>query len=212
MISFDLEINNKTTEETIPRIAMGDEISIINSSEGKYHRIVYDFGDGSDVISYIRDQDQIVTHKYEKEGFYVINVKIYSTQGCFKELEKTILAGIGYSFTAPNAFTPNLPKDGHNDEFRPIFSGFTNGLFNIYTRSGLKLYSESFDYRDDLSNGIYDNINKDKKLLGWDGYNRDESEKVFYYQFIGETLDGEEVIKSNYFTAITKWKTYLNFL
>ena len=204
MISFDLEINNKTTEETIPRLAMGDEISIINSSEGKYHRVVYDFGDGSDVISYIRDQDQIVTHKYEKEGFYVINVKIYSTQGCFKELEKTILAGIGYSFTAPNAFTPNLPKDGHNDEFRPIFSGFTNGLFNIYTRSGLKLYSESFDYRDDLSNGIYDNINKNKKLLGWDGYNRDESEKVFYYQFIGETLDGEEVIKSNYFTAITK--------
>ena len=204
VISFDLEINNKTTEETIPRLAMGDEISIINSSEGKYQRVVYDFGDGSDVISYIRDQDQIVTHKYEKEGFYVINVKIYSTQGCFKELEKTILAGIGYSFTAPNAFTPNLPKDGHNDEFRPIFSGFTNGLFNIYTRSGLKLYSESFDYRDDLSNGIYDNINKDKKLLGWDGYNRDESEKVFYYQFIGETLDGEEVIKSNYFTAITK--------
>ena len=204
VIGFDLEINNKTTEETIPRIAMGDEISIINSSEGKYHRVVYDFGDGSDVISYIRDQDQIVTHKYEKEGFYVINVKIYSTQGCFKELEKTILAGIGYSFTAPNAFTPNLPKDGHNDEFRPIFSGFTNGLFNIYTRSGLKLYSESFDYRDDLSNGIYDNINNDKKLLGWDGYNRDESEKVFYYQFIGETFDGEEIIKSNYFTAITK--------
>ena len=201
LISFDLEINNKTLEDVIPKISVEDVVSIINKSEGKYHRVEYDFGDGSEVVSYIRDQDQIVNRKYEREGFYAINVKIYNEQGCFRELKKTILVGIGYSFDSPNAFSPN--NDGINDVFRPTISGFVKGIFNVYTRSGLKLFSENFDFENDIQNQIYENING-YKLNGWSGKNRGFSEKIFYYQFKGETIDGEEIIKSNYFTAITK--------
>ena len=207
VVNFDLEVNNEILEGSIPRVAMGDEISVINKSDGKYYKIEYNLGDGSDVVSFIRDQDKTVTHVYEKEGFYVINVKIYSEQGCYKELNKTILAGIGYSFESPNAFSPYPGSPGINDLFRPTISGFVKGLFVVYTRSGLKLYSDNFDYTNDIANELYENISgsyftdEDK---GWDGLNRDSSEKIFYYEFKGETFDGEEVIKSNYFTLITQ--------
>ena len=207
IVDFDLEVNNKVLEGTIPRVAMGDEISIINKSEGKYYKIEYNLGDGSDIVSFIRDQDKTVAHIYEKEGFYVINVKIYSKQGCYKELNKTVLAGIGYSFESPNAFSPYPGSPGINDLFRPTISGFVKGLFNVYTKSGLKLYSDSFDYTNDIANKDFEKISgsyftdEDK---GWDGLNRDSSEKIFYYEFKGETFDGEEVIKSNYFTLITQ--------
>lgn len=200
-VSFDLEINNKINDEILPRLAIENEVSIINSSDGKYSRIEYDFGDGSEIISYKRDQDQVVSHKYESEGFYVINVKIYNNQDCFKELEKTILVGVGYTFESPNAFSPFPGSPGVNDFFRPAISGFINAVFNVYSTSGLKLYSENFDFTDDIQNQFYDDIN-DQKLKGWDGLNRDYSEKIFYYEFKGVTLDGTEVIKSNYFTAI----------
>lgn len=186
---------------------MGDKISVINKSEGKYYKIEYNLGDGSDVVSFIRDQDKTVTHVYEKEGFYVINVKIYNEQGCYKELNKTILAGIGYSFDSPNAFSPYPGSPGVNDLFRPTISGFVKGLFIVYTRSGLKLYSDNFDYTNYIANKDFEKISgsyftdEDK---GWDGLNRDSSEKIFYYEFKGETFDGEEVIKSNYFTLITQ--------
>ena len=201
LISFDLKIKNKLVDDILPRIAVGEDISIINSSEGEYNRVEYDFGDGSNLISYERDQDQIVTHKYGNEGFYIINFKIYNEQGCYKEIEKTILVGIGYSFDSPNAFSPN--NDRINDFFRPIVSGFVKGIFNVYSRSGLKLFSENFDFENDIQNQIYENING-YKLNGWSGENRDFSERIFYYQFKGETMDSKEIIKSNYFTVINK--------
>ena len=91
--------------------------------------------------------------------------------------------------------------------FRPTISGFVKGLFSVYTRSGLKLYSDNFDYTNDIANEDFEKISgsyftdEDK---GWDGLNRDLSEKIFYYEFKGETFDGEEVIKSNYFTLIAQ--------
>ena len=58
----------------------------------------------------------------------------------------------------------------------------------------LNLYTESFDISNDISQEI--------ELQGWDASNMDYSQKIYYFQFVGETLDGEEVIKSNYFRAI----------
>ena len=53
----------------------------------------------------------------KKKDLYAINVKIYSEQGCYKELNKTILAGVGYSFESPNAFSPYPGSPGVNDLF-----------------------------------------------------------------------------------------------
>ena len=78
--------------------------------------------------------------------------------------------------------------------FRPIFNGFIKGSFYVFSVSGLNLYTESFDISNDISQEI--------ELQGWDASNMDYSQKIYYFQFVGETLDGEEVIKSNYFRAI----------
>ena len=65
------------------------------------------------------------------------------------------------------------------------------------------MFSENFDFENDIQNQIYENING-YKLNGWSGENRDFSERIFYYQFKGETMDSKEIIKSNYFTVINK--------
>ena len=145
-------------------------------------------------------EDQIVSHQYKSEGFYFVNVKIFNEQGCYKELNKTVLVGIGYSFDSPNAFTPN--NDGYNDIFRPTISGFIKAEFYIYSRSGLELYKEGpYDFESKINDGLYDEVNN-FEFEGWDGKNRDPSEKVYYYMFKGTTLDNEEIIKSNYLTVI----------
>lgn len=200
-VNFDIEINGVIEDEgVVPRIPITNNMSIINKSIGKYHSIEYDFGDGSDSILYLRDEDQIVSHQYKSEGFYFVNVKIFNEQGCYKELNKTVLVGIGYSFDSPNAFTPN--NDGYNDIFRPTISGFIKAEFYIYSRSGLELYKEGpYDFESKINDGLYDEVNN-FEFEGWDGKNRDPSEKVYYYMFKGTTLDNEEIIKSNYLTVI----------
>ena len=197
-VDFKLTNNGKTIDgatlgdATNGKIASNTELIIENTSDGKWHEVEYDFGDGSPTVRLLREDDQIQKHVYPEDGYYTINMKIYSEQGCYKELTKTVLVGVGYKFEVPNAFTPN--NDRVNDVFRPIFNGFIKGSFYVFSVSGLNLYTESFDISNDISQEI--------ELQGWDASNMDYSQKIYYFQFVGETLDGEEVIKSNYFRAI----------
>ena len=174
------------------KIPYNREITIKNKSAGKYYSVSYDLGDGEGEKPFLRDNDQGIKITYKEEGYYNISLKIFNPEGCYKEVRKTILIGKGYWFKAPNAFTPN--NDGINDVYRPIIRGFIKGKFNVFSISGIQLHEQTFDVGQDYRKII--------TLDGWDGDNRINSDKVYYYLFEGTTLDEEKISKSGYFKVL----------
>ena len=169
-----------------------NSIVIENNSEGKYHSVGFDLDDGTPEIIQLRDNENKIIHSYKEEGYYVITLKLYNRQGCYKEIKKTLLVGKGYTFEVPNAFTPN--NDGINDFFRPIISGIVEGEFNVYDINGNIMYVEKFNIQNDLKNELM--------LDGWDGINRKRGDKIYYYKFKGYTIDDFEVYESGHFSII----------
>lgn len=167
-------------------------ITLENNSVGKYHSIGYDLDDGTDEIVQLRDEETNIVHSYAEEGYYVITIRLYNRQGCYKEIKKTLLVGKGYTFEVPNAFTPN--NDGINDVFRPIISGIIKGEFHVYDINGNMIHIENFDITNDLRTELM--------LDGWTGNNRKRGSKIYYYKFIGYTIDDSEVYESGHFTII----------
>ena len=101
----------------------------------------WNFGDSNSVRKNNLSTIQNPEHTYSKPGNYIVNQKVYNSDGCYDTISKVVVVKEVYNFFAPNSFTPN--DDGINDYFMPVGSAVTNGSFELYIfdRWGEEIYS-----------------------------------------------------------------------
>ena len=172
-----------------------EEITFENTSTDPYVRSEWIFGDNTPAVDVPTLIDSIipVRHTYGISGTYFATMRIYNDVGCSEEITQPISVGKGYNILVPNVFTPN--NDLVNDNFRPLFSGFSNMTFTVYDYRGNVVYNEYVEEAD-LNNiqGI--------SITGWDGSLAPFS-PYYIYTAYGVLLDGEtEVEKSGTFIVI----------
>jgi len=172
-----------------------EEITFENTSTDPYVRSEWIFGDNTPAVDVPTLIDSIipVRHTYGISGTYFATMRIYNDVGCSEEITQPISVGKGYNILVPNVFTPN--NDLVNDNFRPLFSGFSNMTFTVYDYRGNVVYNEYVEEAD-LNNiqGI--------SITGWDGSLAPFS-PYYIYTAYGILLDGEtEVEKSGTFIVI----------
>ena len=126
-------------------LSIEDPVQFTNLTTGNYTSILWDFGDGSPILS-----EENPIHTYDAVGTYTIKLTVAYEAGCTYTIERNIDITIGYKLINPNAFTPN--GDGYNETIRPIFTGFIEIEMNIYNTWGTLVYFE-----------------KGTSLKGWDG-------------------------------------------
>ena len=166
-----------------------EEVTFTNASTDPYVVSEWIFGDNTPPILVETSTTSItpVRHAYGVSGTYFATLRIYNDIGCSEEVTEPIAVGKGYSVMVPNVFTPN--NDLVNDNFRPLFSGFSNMTFSVYDYRGNVIFNE-FVEEADLTNvrGI--------SIVGWDGSLAPYSP---YYIFTasGVLLDGETVVEES---------------
>ncbi|MDB4152815.1 gliding motility-associated C-terminal domain-containing protein [Flavobacteriaceae bacterium] len=166
-----------------------EEVTFTNASTDPYVVSEWIFGDNTPPILVETSTTSItpVRHAYGVSGTYFATLRIYNDIGCSEEVTEPIVVGKGYSVMVPNVFTPN--NDLVNDNFRPLFSGFSNMTFSVYDYRGNVIFNE-FVEEADLTNirGI--------SIVGWDGSLAPYSP---YYIFTasGVLLDGETVVEES---------------
>ncbi|MGB2397759.1 MAG: hypothetical protein ACPH63_03555, partial [Flavobacteriaceae bacterium] len=172
-----------------------EEVTFENTSTDPFVMSEWIFGDNSQpqLVPTLIDSIIPVRHTYGVSGTYFTTLRIYNDIGCSEEFTVPITVGKGYNIMVPNVFTPN--NDLINDNFRPLFNGFSSMTFSIYDYRGNVVYNEYVEELD-LSNiqGI--------TITGWDGSLAPYS-PYFIYTASGVLLDGEtEIEKSGTFILI----------
>ncbi|MDB4186975.1 gliding motility-associated C-terminal domain-containing protein [Flavobacteriaceae bacterium] len=172
-----------------------EEITFENTSTDPFVTSEWIFGDNStpQIVPTLNDSIIPVRHTYGVSGTYFTTLRLYNNIGCSEEITLPISVGKGYNIMVPNVFTPN--NDLVNDNFKPLFSGFSNMTFTVYDYRGNVVYNEYVE-ESDLNNiqGI--------SITGWDGSLAPYS-PYFIYTAFGVLLDGEtEVEKSGTFIVI----------
>jgi hypothetical protein len=172
-----------------------EEITFENTSTDPFVTSEWIFGDNSTpkIVPTLNDSIIPVRHTYGVSGTYFTTLRLYNDIGCSEEITLPISVGKGYNIMVPNVFTPN--NDLVNDNFKPLFSGFSNMTFTVYDYRGNVVYNEYVE-ESDLNNiqGI--------SITGWDGSLAPYS-PYFIYTAFGVLLDGEtEVEKSGTFIVI----------
>ncbi|MDB9899389.1 gliding motility-associated C-terminal domain-containing protein [Flavobacteriaceae bacterium] len=166
-----------------------EEVTFTNASTDPYVVSEWIFGDNTPPILVETSTTSItpVRHAYGVSGTYFATLRIYNSIGCSEEISEPIAVGKGYNIMVPNVFTPN--NDSVNDNFKALFSGFSNMTFSVYDYRGNVIYNE-FIEEQDLTNikGI--------SIIGWDGSLAPYSP---YYIFTasGVLLDGETVVEES---------------
>ncbi|MDB2702515.1 gliding motility-associated C-terminal domain-containing protein, partial [Flavobacteriaceae bacterium] len=172
-----------------------EQVTFENTSTDPYVSSEWIFGDNStpQIVPTLNDSIIPVRHTYGVSGTYFTTLRLYNDIGCSEEITLPISVGKGYNIMVPNVFTPN--NDLVNDNFKPLFSGFSNMTFTVYDYRGNVVYNEYVE-ESDLNNiqGI--------SITGWDGSLAPYS-PYFIYTAFGVLLDGEtEVEKSGTFIVI----------
>lgn len=99
---------------------------------------LWDFGNGV-VDSLIYHP----VHVYDSVGTYTISLKVVSEYGCIDSITREVIVNSIYHYYVPDAFTPD--KDGLNETFIGVGSGYQDFRMAIYTRWGELVYQTDDD-------------------------------------------------------------------
>lgn len=117
-------------------IDFGDPLNVTFCSDNilriKYH---WDFGDGDS--SGLKDP----VHRYLEEGNYDVNLTVTTTDGCIKQITRTIEVEEIYELYVPNSFTPN--GDNINEHFKIYGTGIEEYEIRIYNRWGAEVFNST---------------------------------------------------------------------
>ena len=152
-------------------VSIFNELSFVNTSSGDYTSVIWDFGDGSALVT-----GEVVTHQYLNSGAYMVTQTVEYNYGCVEVNTVEIEITDGYDIVLPNAFSPN--GDGMNDTIRPVYACVNNIEMSIYDTFGSLIYYEN-----------------NLELNGWDGsLNGKLAENGNYLIVVkGTTIYNEEI-------------------
>ena len=152
-------------------VSIYNELSFINTSSGDYTNVIWDFGDGSALVT-----GDVVTHQYLNSGAFTVTQTVEYNYGCVEVNTVEIEITDGYDIVLPNAFSPN--GDGMNDTIRPVYACVNNIEMSIYDTFGSLIYYEN-----------------NLELNGWDGTLDGKSAENGNYLIVvnGTTIYNEEI-------------------
>ena len=152
-------------------VSIYNELSFFNTSSGDYTNVIWDFGDGSALVT-----GDVVTHQYLNSGAFTVTQTVEYNYGCVEVNTVEIEVTDGYDIVLPNAFSPN--GDGMNDTIRPVYACVNNIEMSIYDTFGSLIYYEN-----------------NLELNGWDGtLNGKLAENGNYLIVVnGTTIYNEEI-------------------
>jgi len=143
------------------------EVTFTNKSV-RGSEFTWDYGD--DTLSVVFDTLQHI-HKYYRPGEYSVKLSLVSDRGCEDSLRFDKIKVEPSDIDIPNVFTPD--GDGYNETFMVDITSMRLLSIQIYSRSGLKVYS-FFGEGEEL-----------QSWTGWDGNINNSSIKaapgVYYY-------------------------------
>jgi gliding motility-associated-like protein len=105
------------------------------------------------------------THIYGAEGTYPVTLIVTNSMGCVDSVTHNIIIDNGYTFYAPNAFTPD--NNGSNDIFLPKGTDWNPSTFNlwIFDRWGNMIF-----YSTDMNHGWDGRVKNSSKIAEADVY------------------------------------------
>jgi gliding motility-associated-like protein len=131
-------------------------------------KYTWKFGDNRDSISYLPDP---LPHIYYKPGEYYVTLIIESDRHCIDSMTSERIVVDPSQLSIPNVFTPD--GDGYNDRFMVESKSLRSINVEIFSRSGMKVYS------------FYGEGERLRAWDGWDGNINSSSRKaspgIYFY-------------------------------
>ena len=145
----------------------------------------WEFGDNKDSISYLAEPEP---HIYYKPGEYSVKLTVESELHCIDSMRFEKIVVDPSDLDIPNVFTPD--GDGSNDSFIVESTSLRYLSVEVFSRSGLKVYS------------FYGDGQRLREWQGWDGNINNSSIKaspgIYFYLIRGFGWDDIEYDSKEY--------------